>query len=76
MAVQHKKNAAQTVLRKAGLVIPVVAVVKDERHKPIRLITTQTIRQVYHDQILLANAESHRFAIAYHREKRRKRALS
>ena len=66
-----QKNAAEYVLKKLGLVIPVVAVVKDERHKPIRLIAAQKLKDQYEQQILLANAESHRFAIGYHRERRR-----
>jgi excinuclease ABC subunit C len=65
-----QKNVAEHVLRKLGLVIPVVAVVKDERHKPIRLIAGSKLKEQFGDQILLANAESHRFAITYHRKKR------
>ncbi len=66
-----QKNVAEHVLRKLGLVIPVVAVVKDERHKPIRLIASAKLKEQFGDQVLLANAESHRFAITYHRAKRR-----
>jgi len=65
-----QKNVAELILRKLGLVIPVVAVVKNDKHKPERLITTQKIKTEFANQILLANAESHRFAIAFHREKR------
>lgn len=71
-----QKNAAEYVLRKLGLVIPVVAVTKDERHKPIRVVASAALRERYENQILLANAESHRFAIQYHRQKRAKRQLS
>ncbi len=66
-----QKNVAEHVLRKLGLVIPVVAVVKDERHKPIRLIAGAKIKEQFGDQVLLANAESHRFAITFHRARRR-----
>lgn len=66
-----QKNAAEHVLRKAGVLIPVVAVVKDERHKPIRLIAAKKLLEKYEHAILLANAESHRFAISYHRSKRK-----
>jgi excinuclease ABC subunit C len=65
-----QKNVAEHILRKFGLVIPVVAVVKDEHHKPIRLIAGTKLKEQFGDQILLANAESHRFALAYHRKKR------
>jgi len=70
-----QKNALELVLRQHAIVIPVVGVVKDERHKPIRLIGQKKIIDLHKQSILLANAESHRFAIAYHRNKRRKRAL-
>jgi excinuclease ABC subunit C len=71
-----QKNAAEHVLRKLELLIPVVAVVKDDRHKPIRLIAAKKLLETYQNDILLANAESHRFALQYHQKKRNKRALS
>jgi excinuclease ABC subunit C len=71
-----QKNVAEHVLRKLELLIPVVAVVKDEQHRPTRLIASKKLLEVYQNDILLANAESHRFAITYHKEKRNKRALS
>ncbi|MDC1205277.1 GIY-YIG nuclease family protein [Candidatus Pacebacteria bacterium] len=71
-----QKNAAEFVLKKFNTVIPVVAVVKDDRHKPTRLIGAQKLLSQYQSDILLANAEAHRFAITYHREKSRKRQLS
>ncbi len=67
-----QKNAAEHVLRKLGIVIPVVAVVKDERHRPTRLIGPSNLLKVHQHGVLLANAESHRFAITYHRSKRDK----
>jgi len=66
-----QKNAAEHVLRKAGILIPVVAVVKDERHKPVRLIAAKKLIAQHENAILHANAESHRFAITYHRSKRK-----
>ena len=70
-----QKNAAEHVLRRLGLVIPVVAVTKDDRHKPIRIVASAALKERYQNQILLANAESHRFAINFHRQKRSKRQL-
>jgi excinuclease ABC subunit C len=70
-----QKNALELVLRQHSILIPVVGVVKDERHKPIRLIGQKKLIDLHKQSILLANDESHRFAIAYHREKKRKRAL-
>lgn len=70
-----QKNVAERVLKASGLVIPVVAVVKDDRHKPIRLIGQKAIIEQHQQAILHANAESHRYAIAYHRKKRGKQFL-
>lgn len=67
-----QKNALEAALRTKQLVIPVVGVVKDDKHKPIRLIGQKSIIEKHQYSILLANAESHRFAITYHQEKRRK----
>lgn len=71
-----QKNVAERVLRKYSVLIPVVAVVKDDRHKPIRLIASKKILDLYSSDILLANAESHRFALAYHQKRRQKRLLA
>ena len=68
-----QKNAAEYILRKHGLLIPVVGVVKDEKHNPKRVIGPRSLLEKHHDGILLANAEAHRFAIAYHRKKRSER---
>ena len=70
-----QKNAAEHILKKHGVLIPIVAVVKDNRHKPIRLIGSKKLLEQFKEDILLANSESHRFAIAFHREKNRKRKL-
>lgn len=68
-----QKNVAEHVLKKHDVVIPVVAVVKDGHHNPIRLIASKKLLELHENAILLANAEAHRFAIAYHRSKRQKR---
>jgi excinuclease ABC subunit C len=70
-----QKNAAETILRKCNLVIPVITVVKDDKHKPIRLVGHKELLDKHKDGILLANAEAHRFAITYHRSKQRKKQL-
>jgi len=68
-----QKNAAEHVLKKTGVVIPVVAVVKDDRHKPIRIIAAKKLIQQFEMDILHANAEAHRFSLSYHRQKRNKK---
>lgn len=67
-----QKNAAEAVLRMKSLVIPVVAVIKDDRHRPTRLIGPTNLLKLHQQSILHANAEAHRFSITYHRSKRDK----
>lgn len=52
--------------------IPVVAVTKDERHKAKSIIGESKIVEKYKREILTVNAETHRFAITRHRQKRGK----
>jgi excinuclease ABC subunit C len=68
-----QKNAAETVLSELNLTIPVAAVVKDDRHRASDILTTEDILKKHKFDILLANAESHRFAIGYYRNLARKR---
>jgi excinuclease UvrABC nuclease subunit len=63
-------NIADKVLAEHGYVIPIVSVVKNERHQPREILGDKELRRKYELEIILANAEAHRFAIKYHREKR------
>jgi excinuclease ABC subunit C len=65
-------NAARKVCKKAGIEIPLVGVVKNEFHRPERLIGDKRAIEAYEKDILLANSEAHRFAIGWHRKRRRK----
>lgn len=47
--------------------IPVVSVVKNEKHKPKAILGDAELILKYQKTILLANSEAHRFSIAYHR---------
>ena len=68
----HKK-AAEEVLRDAGVMIPVVAVVKDEKHRPREVLGS--LRAGISDaDAVLVNSEAHRFSLAAHR-KARSRAM-
>lgn len=67
-----QKNTVEKVLKEAGVAIPVVGVVKDERHKPKSIIGKSAPVEKYEKEILLANSEAHRFAITYHRFLRNK----
>ncbi len=64
----HKK-AAERVLTVAGIHIPVVAVVKDERHRPREVIGAQRAGITEADAVL-ANSEAHRFSLSKHRAAR------
>src|SRR3989344_5702779 len=64
-----QKKAAESVLTAAGVHIPVVAVVKDERHRPREVIGAQRASITEADAVL-ANAEAHRFSLSRHRAAR------
>lgn len=70
-----QKNVAQKVLKDFNLKIPIMAVTKNERHKPKAIIGTKILIEKYKKDILLANSEAHRFAISYYRQKSRKNML-
>ncbi len=69
---KQQKNRAEKVLRERKFFIPVVSVVKDERHRPREILGEKEFRLEHEKEILLANNEAHRFAISYHRTLRRK----
>jgi excinuclease ABC subunit C len=51
--------------------IKVVSVLKDKYHKPKIILGDRELSNEFSDSILLANSEAHRFAIKYHKSKRR-----
>lgn len=77
---EPQRKAGENALHEAGMVevgIKVVSVVKDRAHKPKGIVTDGTVEAdeiVAREKqaILAANAEAHRFAIAYHRSWRNK----
>ncbi len=68
-------NVAKRVLDRYQFEIPVVGVVKDDKHKAKAIIGDENLIKLYKKSILLANSESHRFAITYHKQKRNKNFL-
>ncbi|MCR4274823.1 MAG: GIY-YIG nuclease family protein [Candidatus Campbellbacteria bacterium] len=64
-----QKNTAEKVLKTFGYQIPVVAVTKNERHRPEKLLGNKEHITEYGKEILLANNEAHRFAISTFRKK-------
>ena len=65
-------TAAEAVLKGNEVSIPVVSVVKTEKHTPREILGSKEQTQPYEKSIIAANAEAHRFAIARHRKKRSK----
>lgn len=65
-------NVAQTVLEELQLEIPVAAVTKDERHRPKTVSGPKELIETHKFATLLANNEAHRFAIGFHKDRRRK----
>jgi len=65
-------SVVENALADLKISIPAVAVVKDKKHKASKILGDKNLILSYRDQILLANAEAHRFAIAFHRQKRGK----
>ena len=68
-------NVANRVLKKYQFKIPVVGVVKDDKHKAKAIQGNEIIIKKYKKEILLANSEAHRFAIKFYRAKSRKNML-
>lgn len=68
-------TAVERVLTAAGVEIPVVGVVKDEKHRPRSFIGRSEVIKSYQKEILLADDEAHKRAIAFHRTRRGKRQL-
>ncbi len=64
----HKK-AAEEVLKEVGIGLPVVAVVKDEKHRP-REVLGGLRAGVSDADAVLVNSEAHRFSLSNHRKAR------
>lgn len=68
-------NVAKSVLNRYQFKIPVMSVVKEDRHKAKAIIGDEEIIKNYKKEILLINSEAHRFAIAFHKKRRNKNFL-
>ncbi|MBF05489.1 hypothetical protein CL644_02165 [bacterium] len=67
-----QKNAALRVQAEFGYKIPIANVVKNDKHKADKVVGNAAVIEKWEKDILLANSEAHRFAISFHRTKRRK----
>ena len=68
-------NVAAEVLKELQLDIPIIAVTKDERHRPKSITGPQELVEAHKFAILLANSEAHRFALTFHKARRKKAML-
>lgn len=71
-----QRHVAEAVLKGSAFDIPIVSVVKDEHHKPKGFLGPKKERDLFKNDILLANSEAHRFAISFHRKRRGKAFLN
>lgn len=68
---QAHLTCAENVLKIRRVNIPVVSVTKDVRHKASKIIGHPYLVKQFKKEIIAINAETHRFVISYHRQKRR-----
>jgi len=68
-------NVARKVLAECGIQIPVVGVVKNEKHKPKQILGDKVLSRTHEKSILLANNEAHRFSLSKHRRRFSKRMI-
>ena len=72
---EAQRNVAVEIIKNAHLNIPVISVVKDDRHKAREILDDgdATIRALWKPRerdILMLNAEAHRYTISFHRNLR------
>lgn len=72
---QTQLNTAKKIFKQLGWEVPLVSVVKDDRHRARGVLGDAKLAKQYEFEIIRVNTEAHRFAIAYHRQLRRRNAL-
>jgi excinuclease ABC subunit C len=70
MAQINIVNQGLSLALEGESLISIVAVTKDNHHKAKAIIGPEDLVNKYKKEILLINSEAHRFAIAFHRQKR------
>jgi excinuclease ABC subunit C len=68
-------KTAQSFFKSITLNVPIVSVVKDDKHKAREILGDQIRASTHNKQIILINSEAHRFAIEFYRSKHRKSLL-
>jgi excinuclease ABC subunit C len=67
---EPQRSSILKLLAETHFDIEVVAVTKNDKHKPEKLLGNQEFIKVYEKEIVLVNSEAHRFAVKYHRKTR------
>ncbi len=66
-----QRNVAVKILQELNInEIEILSVVKDDKHRAKGILGSKKISEKYSKDITLLNAESHRFAISFHRKRR------
>ena len=68
-----QRNAVEDILKNIlgeNHKVKIVGVVKNEKHKPAKILGEEEIIKKYKKEILLLNSEAHRFAVGFHRNLR------
>ncbi|MEI8327746.1 MAG: GIY-YIG nuclease family protein [Candidatus Taylorbacteria bacterium] len=68
---EMQMTIAKSILRSRRLGIPVVAVTKNDQHRADRLSGDAKLIEKHSRSIISANAEAHRYTLAFHRGRRR-----
>src|SRR3989338_3391269 len=66
-----QRNTALRVIKNKGINAEVFSVVKNDRHKPLKILGNENLARNFKKEILIVNSEAHRFAIKYHRKIRK-----
>jgi excinuclease ABC subunit C len=68
---EAQKKVAEEILKKFGIKnIEIIAVTKNDKHKPVSFLGDSKFILECKETILRVNGEAHRFAVAYHRRLR------
>jgi excinuclease ABC subunit C len=68
-------NSANFVVQSRRINIPVIGVVKDNKHKAKNFVGHMDIINKYKDEIIALNYEAHRVAVNFHRKRMRNRVV-
>lgn len=65
---QLQLQRAREIFHQLKIKVPVVAVVKNDKHKVREILGDKRVAKLNQEAIIAANADVHRFALAYHRK--------